>query len=159
MISFDNVNSGKNEIKLRFNNLMKKFKCFLLLSFFLLAQNQAESKTQKVLPKEYIGAWSIGGCDHYEKCGERSDGLMEISPQDIGFYESSCDVQKITKLKNDSLKLETICTGEGSTRKEIFHIQLISSQEIRIVFGGDLPFATATTYIKCAEPSNINCNE
>ncbi len=140
-------------------NSMKYFQYLAILFLLFLSQGKTESKTQRVLPEEYIGAWSIVGCEHYEKCGERSDGLMEISPKTLSFYESSCDIQKITKLKNGSLKLEIFCNEYEMKGKEILYIQFMSSQEIRMVFGRDLPFATATTYFKCAKPSNITCNE
>jgi hypothetical protein len=135
---------------------MKYFLCLAILFLLFVSQGKTEPKISKVLPEEYIGAWSIGSCKHYEKCGDMSDELMEISPKTLNFYEVTCDIQKVTKLKNHSLKVEVYCYEYGANRKEIFYIQLRSSQEIRMVGG---VFANATTYFKCAEPSTRNCNE
>jgi hypothetical protein len=82
---------------------MKNLKCFLLLSLLLLTLSEAESKTQKVLPKEFTGIWVVSkeACISIENTNDFDKALV-ISPTSWGCYESSCDIQQITKFKNHS---------------------------------------------------------
>jgi hypothetical protein len=139
---------------------MKNLKCFLLLSLLLLTLSEAESKTQKVLPKEFTGIWVVSkeACISIENTNDFDKALV-ISPTSWGCYESSCDIQQITKFKNHSLKVEAICSGEGVTDKEIFHMKLLDYQTIslrRIAINGEFDsYAETWVYHRCDKLKEI----
>lgn len=108
---------------------------------FITSSSHAQTRPPEIKPPSpFLGVWveanqALPTCKASDLRDLENDGAIQIHPEKVRHWESSCDIKRMAMNGKNTAKVAMQCAGEGMrwNTQEIWHTQIVGDRKQLVI--------------------------